>query len=1021
MKKIKILKPFLLLLGVMSICGPVDAQRRNRETELTISGTVVDEAGAPLMNAAVTAGAGSLTVYTDAGGRYNIKNRPSAPLVFEREGYETRVVYLAQEGIPTEMVLTRAAPFTSSKDVVNRGDGSAMLLGDIVGAVGKADVDRLEAYPDLSLSNALQGSVSGLIARPGNGGFGQNSSALFVRGQHSLSNSVMIVVDGIPRGINNMLAEEIESIEVLKDVTAKMLYGASAADGVVLVTTKRGREGLKTVRASAEYGVFRSAEVPEFLGSHEYATLYNQARANDGLAPRYTEAQLQGYANSTGENDPLYPDVDWYGKFLRRQSPYAKATVEFSGGNRSIRYAMVAGFTSGRGLENVGRRTSMNQINVRGNLDIRISRMVTFRADVAGRIFDNKWSLRNQAAIMTAISTNKPNEYPLTVTPEFMGMESESGVPFFGGSTRVVNNLLADLVYSGNNEQRDTHSQMNIGLDLNMNHLVRGLSAEAFFSFDDYNSLTQRLESTYPTYSIRESFDAAGTSNVEIEQLKRTSVSTSQNISANSRGRVMGVRGNVAWNGTFDRHHAGAVLATRYFQQEFSGLTQDFRNMSTTLRLNYDFDRKYFAELDLGYMGSNVYTGAEKFMIAPAAGIAWMVSKESFMGDVRWLDHLKVKASAGVMGSEAAVVPVAHSFSWVDGGTWTFGEANGSAARVLNASVLGNPDLKWEKQREVNVGVEMMALSRRLSAEVNWFSGKRTDIVTRNNAYSAALGDFYWYENVADVTNRGIDAYVKWSERHNRDLAWSAGVNVTWSKNRVDRIDEGAVEAYRSRVGKPTSANVTLRYAGMFGPAASGMIDPAGHPFQTFGPVQAGDLAYRDINGDDIVDGRDREMIGQSFPLTSWGVDFNVDYRGFGLFVLGTAETGVQKLASSNYYHNYGENGYSVLARDAYHALTNPTGSQPRLSTSTDVGNNWRESEFWYRDCSFFRLKNVELSYTFRDMKNATFFSYLKLFVRGTNLFVVTPIKGADPERILAGVDNYPVYRAFTGGVSITF
>jgi TonB-linked SusC/RagA family outer membrane protein len=913
----------------------------------------------------------------------------------------------------------------NAQNIVNRGDGRVMSTDDIVGAVSMVDVEKLKSYPDLSLSNALQGRAAGLIARPTNGGFGKNVSTLHVRGQHDLSGgAALVIVDGIPRALNNLIAEEIESIEVLKDITAKILYGPQAANGVVLVTTKRGAEGRRVIRGSAEYGVFQSVDTPEFLGSWEYATLYNQARENDGLLPRYTPSQLEGYKNSQGENDPLYPNVDWYGKFLRKQSAYTKATVEFSGGNQNVKYALVAGFTSGQGLEKVGRRTSMNQINVRGNLDIRISRAVTFKADVAGRILTSKWSMRNQAAIMAAVSTNRPNEYPLTIAHDFLG-KHESEIPYFGGSTRVVNNLYADLAYSGNNEQRDTHSQMNLGLDFSLNHLVRGLSAEAYFTFDDYNTLTQRQERTYPTYSIREWFDTAGDSQVEIVQLKKTSVSTDQNISGNSRGRVMGARGNVAWNRTFGRHNVGAVLATQYFQQEYSGLDQDFKAMNSNFRLNYDLDRKYFAEFILGYMGANVYSGGKnQFMVAPAAGVAWVASREEFMKDIDWLDFLKLKASFGTMGSEAGIIPVGHDFAWLDDGTWTFGEANGTDVRVLKASVLRNPALRWVKQREMNVGVEFMALNQRLSGEVNWFHGKRTDIVSRNTNLSSALGDFYWYENVADVTNRGVDANLRWNQRVNHDLAWSAGVNFTFSKNRVDRVDEGVIEAWRGRVGKPSSANITLRHEGMFGPAANGMIDPATHPVQAFGPVQAGDLAYRDITGDGIVDGRDQEMIGQSFPLSTWGVDFNIDYKGFGLYVLGTAETGVQKLANTTYFQNYGENSYSVLARDAYHSVTNPGGTQPRLSTSTDPGNNWRPSEFWYRDCSFFRLKNVELSYTFKGTKRAngsTPFNNIRVFVRGTNLFVISPMKDADPERLLAGIENYPVYRAFTGGVSVTF
>lgn len=1024
MKKDLIVKIFLLFLSVALFSLPAHAQKKRQgkrqAATLTVSGLIVNEAGEPLRNVAVTAGEGALTVYSDHEGRYTIKTKPTSPLVYMFEGYEPNIIYLADEGIPSTVVLLKADPFASSKDIVNRGDGENMYDRDVVGAVSAMNVENLKNFPDLSLSNAMQGQAAGLIVRAGNGGFGKNTSTMYVRGQHSTSdNAAMIIVDGVQRGIDNLIAEEIESVEVLKDVTAKMLYGPSAANGVVLVTTKRGLEGRKVVRASAEYGVMRSMRVPEFLGSHEYATLYNEARANDGLQPRYTASQLEGYKNSKGANDALYPDVDWYGEFLRKQSSFIKAAVEFSGGNRTVRYALVAGYLGGSGLEKLGKRASQDQINIRGNLDIKLNRFITFKADVAGRLFNSQWGMRNQGAFMSSLSTNKPNEYALTIDPSYFGGQTqENGIPYFGGSTRVNDNLYADVAYRGSHKQRDAFSQMNVGLDFNMDKLVKGLSAEAYFTFDNYNSLTENHELTYPTYSLREYFDADGQSQVEITQLKKVSVSTDQTISDNNIGRVMGMRANIAYNRTFGRHGVSAVMAGRYFKEEYKGVSQDFKNMNFTLRLNYDYAKKYFAEVGLGYMGSNVYYGADQYLFAPTAGLAWIISKENFLKDVSWLDYLKVKASAGVMGSDASITPIAYNFSWTDDGTWAFGPANGTNVRVLKISTLGNPDLKWEKQKEMNVGVEAMFLSRRLSAEVNYFLGKREDIVRQNTMYSSALGDFVWYENVADVTNRGVDACLRWGDRVGPDFGYSVGVNFTYTKNRIDRIDEGeGVESYRSRIGKATSANIALDYAGMFGRD----IRIEDHPYQSFGPVEAGDLAYVDQNGDRIIDGRDQTMLGQSFPLTVWGIDLNLNYKGFGLYVLGTAETGVQKFATGNFFHNYGENSYSVLARDAYHPVRNPSGSQPRLSTMTDTGNNWRNSGFWARDCSFFRLKNVELSYTFRDTKAATFFSTVKVFVRGTNLLVISPMKDADPERLVAGVDNYPAYRTFSAGVAFTF
>ncbi len=1019
MKKDKIFKFLLLLLSVVLVAAPAQAQKKKKANRVTVSGVVVNEAGDPLKNVAITAGEGALTIYSAEDGSYTLETKTTSPIVYEIEGYETKIIYLATDGIPTEVVMPKADLRASMRDVITRGDGETLYNRDYVGAMGKADVDKIRMYPDLSLSNALQGRIAGLVSREGNGGLGSNTSSLSVRGQHTTgNNAAMVIVDGIERDSNDLVAEEIEAVEVLKDATAKMLYGPTAINGVVLITTKRGIEGRKEIRATAEYGVMQATRLPEFLGAYEYANLYNEAAMNDGLMPRYTPAQLEGYKNSTGAHDALYPNVDWYDTFLNKIGTFTKASVEFLGGNKNVKYALVAAYMDGRGLEKIGPRTMNNQINIRGNLDVKISPSVTFKADIAGRLRTSSWAMRNQSAIMSALSTNKPNEYALTIDKSFFGgVEQTDGVPYFGGSLRVNNNLYADLLYSGNNKKLDTFSQMNVGLDVNLDKLVKGLSAEAYFTFDNYDSLTERLESTYPTYALRQSVGIDGTPNMEAIALKKISISTDKAINGSDIGRLMGLRANVAYKRDFGKHSFSAVASARYFKQEFKGASQDRKNLNVALRLNYDFANKYFVEAALGCMGSNAYYGAEQYMLSPTGGIAWVASNEDFLKDVSWLDYLKVKASAGMIGTDLSATPVLYPHSWVDNGSWNFGSGNGTSNPVVSASVLQNPDLKWEKQIEANVGVEAVMLSNRLSFEANYFREKRVDIISRNAELSSALGDFYWFSNVADVSNQGVDAYLRWSDRVGSDFSYAVGVNFLYSKNKIEKIDEGNVTDDRSKIGKPTSANITYKYAGMFGKD----VDIASHPFQPFGAVQAGDLAYVDTNLDKVIDGRDQVMIGQSYPLTVWGIDVNLNYKGFGLYILGTAETGVQKLANNAFFQNYGENSYSVLARDAYHPVRNPNGSQPRLSTMSGNGNNWRASEFWYRDCSFFRLKNVELSYTFKNTRANRVFSYLKVFVRGTNLFVLSPMKDLDPERLNAGLENYPMLRTVTGGVSFTF
>lgn len=248
-------------------------------------------------------------------------------------------------------------------------------------------IDNILRYPDLQLSNALQGQASGLIAIAEDGGLGYNKSSLYVRGQHNNGiNSALVIVDGIERPIDDILPEEIESIEVLKDATAKILYGSAATNGVIVVRTKRGEAHKRIVRTGVEFGVQPSLRMPKFLDSYDYTTLFNEARMNDGMSPFYSEEQINGYKNSSGVNDVLYPNVNYYDYFLLSQNLYRKGTVEFNGGNDGVKYALIGGYTGGAGLEAVGQRSQLHRANARGNLDIKITDYLTVTADVAARI-----------------------------------------------------------------------------------------------------------------------------------------------------------------------------------------------------------------------------------------------------------------------------------------------------------------------------------------------------------------------------------------------------------------------------------------------------------------------------------------------------------------------------------------------------------------------------------------------------------------------------------------------------------
>jgi hypothetical protein len=415
-------------------------------------------------------------------------------------------------------------------------------------------------------------------------------------------------------------------------------------------------------------------------------------------------------------------------------------------------------------------------------------------------------------------------------------------------------------------------------------------------------------------------------------------------------------------------------------------------------------------------MGSNKFQSNNQYFFAQAIGASWVISNESFLKGVAGVNELKLKAGFGHLGYAGNTGDFLYKTAWLQGGSFEFKPNTGSKTSSL--AQWGNPNLKWEYSNELNIGFEGRFLNNRLAGELNYFHEQRNNIIGINSGkYAAVGGNFIPYENIGQVMNQGFDGAISWNDRIGDDFTYNVGFNFTYSKNKLQKSSElSNMEEYRKAVGRPTSTLFGWQSQGLFGKD----VPLSGHAAQGFGSYQAGDIAYADLNGDNLIDDNDQTSIGQSFPTTTMGIDVTLNYKGFGLYILGTATTGVTQMLTSAYFWNNGMDGYSVLALDRYHPTNNPTGTQPRLTT-TDGANNARNSTFWSEDGSFFRLKNIELSYTLVNKSGRGIPKNCKFFVRGANLFVLSSIKEVDPELVLSGITNYPTYRTITGGVSINF
>lgn len=1013
---------FTVILSLALICSGTDtafAQKvrkgKAKDTKgkiVQVISQIVDENGNPVKGASVISGEGAVIRYSDENGKFMIPSNNGGVILIEAKGYKDYIIDLKATRAPSEIILTAESFLTGEKDMLELADGHRQTVLENTQAISTIDPDAILKYPDLNLTSAFQGQAAGLIVRSQSGGLGNAGATFYVRGLHAQGTAAIVIVDGMERTIDDVTAEEIGSIQILKDAPAKTLYGPRAANGVVLITTKRGEANKKSIRITAEYGISPRTVNPEFLGAYDYATLFNEARANDGLTPFYTQSQLQGYKNSTGENDLYSPNVDWYSRFAGSMQTYRKAAAEFIGGNQTVQYALIAGYTGGSGIESVGQRNDLNRLNIRGNLDIKVNDFITIVADVAAKMQFKKFGGLKENELFTQISTMRPNEYPLTISNDILGLEpNKDGTPYFGGSLKWTTNILDDMQYGGWSSNQAMTSQTDLGIRFDFDKFVKGLSAEAFINFDNYNSINSTLTKFHSTYAIDPYIDNEGKLQHRIQQVRK--LNNNDNIVINNQltKRTIGARGNIGYKNTFGAHSLSGVLQFRYYMDKAVTKDQDCVTTNTTARFNYSYNSRLFAELILGMMGSNQFNSSHRFLFTPALSLGWVALKEPYV---------KVKASAGMVGYDPNTDYLLYNTTWSYPGDYPLGEFNKAPLSYRTAlSIYGNPDIGWITSKEVNVGAEIRAFDNRLYAEANYFRELREGgIASLSSTYSSVVGGYVAKANCTDVLNHGVELGISWNDTAaNGDFRYEVGLNMTYTKNKILRTNEvSGIERHRSVIGTSTSSFFGLQAEGLFGKD----VELQGHPKQTYGDYMEGDIAYRDLNYDGLVDGRDETLLGQSFPLTTWGLNLDLNYKGFGLYALFTAETGASVMQSNSYWWNNGTDSYSVKALDRWHPENNPAGTLPRLTTTAGT-NSYQNSDFWLSDASFFRLKNVEFSYTWKNSNLNSFLRQIKAFVQGTNLFVVSGIKDLDPEMPDAGITTYPAYMTVAAGLTFTF
>lgn len=886
---------------------------------------------------------------------------------------------------------------------------------EITGAISTVSGSELYKTHTSTLSNTLFGRLPGVAALHQPGAPGYDEASLFIRGLHTFDNNgFLVLLDGFQiDSYNQISVDEIESISVLKDAAALALYGVLGANGVILITTKRGTTSDKIdITFKARYGYQTPEQLPEFADSYDYARLYNKALVNDGLQPLYTDEQLEGY--KSGSNPYLYPDVNWYDEILRKGSPIQDYSLSFNGGNDRATYFLMLGFMNNEGLyANTDQENSSNisfqRINFRANADINITKNLSAQVGLGGVIEDRKYPPVSTQSLWQSMATYAPNLYPLK-TPKGE----------ITGSANFPNNPLGYILERGYQSQHKRNVQATVRLNEKLDFITKGLNLFGAVSFSSVLRNGYDKTRNYAYYEPIMGTSATGQDSLYFQE-RGVDTDLTVNVGNNYENHRMNFEGGFDYEQTMGDHKLG-VLAM-YHQDVYSYISTQapiaFQNIMG--RINYGYKGKYFAQLAMSYSGTEKYAPGERFGFFPAVSAGWLIHKEDFWNEAATMSYFKLRGSAGLVGNYRGGPRFNYNQYW--GTATSQGYYFGTGQQFYDALVqlgVANPDMTWETALMYNVGVETKWFADKLSVNADVFYENRSDILVNMGNVTPALSGAseYAVENRGEVNNYGTEIEAMYNNSAG-ELDYYVGGHFSFARSKViENYETPKREEYSERKGHPVSQYFGLEAIGFFKDES----DIISSPTQTFSTVRPGDLKYKDQNNDGVIDVNDEVAIGRHHhPEISYAFNAGLAYKGFDLGVLftGTANRSVY-LNGYMFWPFVDDANISKWAAEGHWTPeTHAEATFPRLTTEPNA-NNYRASTFWVRNVNQLRLRNIELGYTLPESALQKFrIENLRIFVSGLNLLSWDDLAvDVNPETLNMG---YPILKTYTAGLSLNF
>lgn len=1010
----------------------VTAQNPNQENQYSISGVVKDNNQEPLPGVNVRFTKSRIGTITDIDGKFSVSvPEGEQSVLFTYIGFQDKVITIGNQRI-FQVVLETSTMDLDEVVVVAYGTQKRVTL---TGSISSISGSELQKSPSANIANTLSGAISGLSSVQLSGKPGGDAARIFVRGIGSLTeaaSSPLCLVDGVERDFNQLDPNEIESINVLKDASATAVFGVRGANGVVLITTRRGNEGIAKISVKSSVGTQIPTRMMKMANSFDYASAKNELDINDGVPEAllmFSPTVLNHFKNNT--QPIIYPSLDWREELMKSNAIQSQHNISISGGDKQVKYFASIGYFSQDGLfktynQDYNSNYTFNRYNYRTNLDIKVTNSSSIKINLGGRtevrnepnVSGNFWQELNWSAPMA--------------TPGII-----DGKLVLPNTNKLYNTTALNDAYSdwyGLGYKNFTRNTLNFDFVFTqkLDFITKGLSAEVKTSYNGSSNLnitrsktTERLE---PWFRADFDINALNDSTV-VYRIKSMDGELGYNESY-GKGLDWHAEMSLRYNREFGLHDFSGLLLYNQSKYHYPSPYNDIPRGYVGLvgRTTYNYAGKYLAEINAGYNGSENFARETRYGLFPSLSLGWIMTEEKFMKQIPWINYLKFRASVGLVGNDYLrgfrfmYLPDTYT---VNSGNYNFGVDIPTSQIAASEATLGNKGVTWETSLKQNYAVDFSLLREKMTINIDVFNERREGILASRTTIPGIVQASLPAMNIAIVENAGYETSVKWNDRVGAVRYWVV-FNYSYSKNNILFMDEVEPDyEYLRRTGTSVGTRFGRKFYAFY---EEGMTYPDGTPLAIHTPAsKPGDAVYFDLNNDGKVDQFDETVIGiGNNPRSVFGLKFGTEYKGFDVSMLWTAATQVDRMLGQAYQKPF--DGVPAIRGLYQYQLdgrwTPETANQaiyPRLSYSA-ASNNYVSSDLWVYDASYIRLKNIEIAYTFRkSLLNKLGINQFRVFANGYNLLTFDKLKIIDPEEKTVDYGDYPLLKVINFGVNVNF